>query len=277
MTKKTAKKETAKANSNKKGVQTMKAEQQIKDQEQQEQQQKKENPETVKTDRKAEFKKQCELWGEMTHASCNENFWKLFCNIITSNGEDRPALQYVYSDGEKLAATNGKILAVIEAEYPAGFYKPAMIGKGKNKQMIFVPAFCEHVYPNYKQVMVDTAEMDTLEVNFSKDTPLYPELFMMNYTLAMRGGGKVLLDEMIDYIVDTFGSYTLYFNDKNPVVTFTSEGITITTMGCTRGGKILETINQYKQIAAPAAVKAEPVKEESKIKKIKEKYTKKAK
>lgn len=254
ITKQTAKKETAKANNNKKGVQNMKKEEkQIKEQQ-------KENPETVKADRKAEFKKQCELWGDMTHTSCNENYWKLFCNIISSNGDDRPVLQYVYSDGKQLAATNGKILAVIEAEYPKGFYKPAMIGKGKNKQMLFVPAFQEGAYPNYKQVMVDIAGMETLEVDFNKDNPLYPELFMLNYTLAMRGGGKVLLDEMIDFVVDTFGSYTVHFNDKSPVVTFTAEGISITTMGCTQGGKILQTIKQYKQIEAPKEEESNPTK-----------------
>lgn len=219
------------------------------------------------------FNNQCSEWGDKCRPAFDKNVWTLYCNVLADANDNRTVLQHVYSDGEKLVATNSRILVFSNTDLPKGFYDPAIVGKGKDKIYTFIPVKQPGVFPNRKQI-VPQCEEDSgthkLNVNFSEQNMLYPELFALNFTLATVGDGILLQDEFIDCVIDTYMTFECYFKNSATPVVFRNGELNVIIMpmrGNAENSKIGKAIANYRnQIKAEIEEKQKTFELESEIK-----------
>lgn len=218
------------------------------------------------------FNNQCSEWGDKCRPAFDKNVWTLYCNVLADANDNRTVLQHVYSDGEKLVATNSRILVFSNTDLPKGFYDPAIVGKGKDKIHTFIPVKQPGVFPNWKQIVPECEDSAThkLNVNFSEQNMLYPELFALNFTLATVGNGILLQDEFIDCVIDTYMTFECYFKNSTTPVVFRNGDLNVIIMPVRDGvknSKIGKAIASYRsQIKAEIEEKQKTFELESEIK-----------
>ena len=224
---------------------------------------------------------------------CEESAW-LLAQTLTS-GQSEELKKHVFSDGEKMYCSNGKCLLVMSLSetMPAGVYDTVLAGRGKDKRRTFLPMNCENFVDKMKELEANAEkEKDITEpekFDFSINKSLSAETFALLYYLAINGDNCVLADEALNIVFASCQELTCHI--KNTYVVFENSLMTLVFMAmrttnteAIEKSRILGSIRRFSK-ALPEAVKAEPVeevkpeavKEESKIKKIKEKYTKKSK
>lgn len=221
---------------------------------------------------------------------CEESAW-LLAQTLTS-GQSEEIKKHVFSDGEKMYCSNGKCLLVISLSetMPAGVYDTVLAGRGKDKRRTFLPMNCKNFVDKMKALEANAEkEKDITEpekFDFSINKSLSAETFALLYYLAINGDNCVLADEALNIVFASCQELTCHI--KNTYVVFENSLMTLVFMAMRttkteeiEKSRILGSIRRFSKALPEAAAPAEEVKpeavKESKIKKIKEKYTKKTK
>lgn len=159
-------------------------------------------------------------------------------------------LEHVYCDGEYLAATNDQILVFSPAEgLEKGYYDIAVSGSGKNRKTTFIPVKLDAVFPNWKRVVPQKAEIASETTFDAGSDNLSYEIFRLQFKLATMKSGYLMSQKYIDLLLKTKVRYRALIS-RDGVVRLEAEDLTVVVMPRhlkeeTPGG-IPEMIQEYK-------------------------------
>lgn len=142
----------------------------------------------------------------------------------------RECLEHVYCDGEYLAATNGLILVFIPADgAEKGYYDIAVFGSGKNRKATFIPVKLDAVFPNWRLVVPQKAEIASETTFDAGSDNLSYEIFRLQFKLATVKSGYLMSQKYVDLLLKTKLRYRARIA-RNGIVRLEAGDLTVVVM-----------------------------------------------